>query len=377
MTDMRSGSPTTHVALADPPRPAPSRRSILLRIGLLLAVIGFVFVVVLPRLVDFEAVGAALSSLSPGQLAVLAIATVVAHVANAGPSRLLIPGLSWTRAVGADIAGRAVVSTIPGPTDVAVKFVLYRQWAIPGDVASAGIALAAFFELVSSLVLPLIATIGVVVTGHAVRPDVIWLTLVGMAIFVIATLVLIAINRSEQVARRAGEGLDRIARHVWPVFHKSPPSGIVGKIMAIRARSSRILSAEGIPGFGAAVAAKLAWFVVLEISLWSVGVGWDALPPATVLAAMAIVGIVALIPITPGAVGVSEVAYVGLLSTVAGPDAAGQITAAVLLFRIAQWLAPIPIGWIVLAVMRRSHLAELFHGDAADESQAPSVDGPS
>jgi hypothetical protein len=39
-----------------------------------------------------------------------------------------------------------------------------------------------------------------------------------------------------------------------------------------------------------------------------------------------------------------------------------QLTAAVMLFRIAQWLAPIPIGWVLLIVLRRGHWGELRGG---------------
>ena len=77
---------------------------------------------------------------------------------------------------------------------------------------------------------------------------------------------------------------------------------------------------------------------------------------------MAVVGIVALIPITPGAVGVTEVAYIGILTSIAGSGMSEQLTAAVMLFRIAQWLAPIPIGWVLLIVMRRGHWGELLGG---------------
>jgi uncharacterized membrane protein YbhN (UPF0104 family) len=110
------------------------------------------------------------------------------------------------------------------------------------------------------------------------------------------------------------------------------------------------------------VVAKLAWFVVLEVALWCVGVGPDVLPPSSVLAAMAVVGIVSLVPITPGAVGVTEVAYIGILTSIAGSGMSEQLTAAVMLFRIAQWLAPIPIGWVLLLVMRRGHWGELLGG---------------
>jgi putative heme transporter len=96
------------------------------------------------------------------------------------------------------------------------------------------------------------------------------------------------------------------------------------------------------------------------------------LPASVVLAAMAVVGIVALIPITPGGVGVFEVAYIGILSAVAGPGYTEQITAGVMLFRIAQWGAVIPIGWVLLLVMRGGHLTELL-GD--DNETLPPADG--
>jgi putative heme transporter len=370
MAEAPPGSAASPSSDPKPSGPAPSRRSILLRILLLVAVIGFVFVIVLPRVVDYDAVRATLAELTPTQLLALIGASIVGYIANAGPSRLLVPGLSWRRAVGADIAGRAVVSTVPGPTDVAVKIVLYRQWGIQPEAASVGIALAGFFELVSSLVLPLIATLGVVLAGRELRPDVNRLTAIGLTAFVIAAAVLIAMTRSESIARRVGNVLDWLARHLWPLVRKTPPGGIVERTLEVRERSAAILSRDGIPAFGAAVAAKLAWFVVLEICLWAVGVSWDVLPPSAVLAAMAVVGIVAFIPITPGAVGVSEVAYVGLLSTATGPAATPAITAAVLLFRIAQWLAPIPIGWVVLVFLRRDHLKDLLRGVTTGDSPA-------
>ena len=91
----------------------PSRRQIITRVLLLIAIALIVFVGILPRVVDYDAVRAALSSLSTTQLAVLVVATVIAYVANTAPTRILIPALSWPRAIGADLAARAVVSTIP------------------------------------------------------------------------------------------------------------------------------------------------------------------------------------------------------------------------------------------------------------------------
>src|SRR6476646_1217048 len=339
--------------------PGPSRRSIVMRVGLLLGIMVVVFVLILPRIVDFGAVAAALSTLTATQLAALFATTGLAYVANATPSRILVPELSWPHAVGADLAGRAVVSTIPGPTDIATRFLLYRQWAIPADIATAGIVFNAFFETLSDLVLPLIATLGVLLAGHAPRPTVAALSLIGVIILIFALLLLVAIVRSETLAGRLGRLLESLAGRFWGFFRRPPPSGIADGVLQVRERSQDMLSRRGALGFGAAVLARLAWFLVLQVSLWSVGVSSDVLGPSAVLTTMAAVALLALIPITPGAIGVSEIAYVVLLAAAAGDAMTAPITAAIVIFRFAQWFVPIPLGWTLLAIMRGSHWREL------------------
>jgi uncharacterized membrane protein YbhN (UPF0104 family) len=343
------------------------RRALVL-VGLIVLVFG----IVLPRLVDYDAVRAAIGGLSPGQLGLLGAATAAAYVAHAGPYRVLVPGLTWPRAVGSDLAARAVVSTVPGPTDVATRVVLFRQWSIPTPVASAGIALASLSEVFSYAALPLIAAAGVLISGNPVWSEVLLLALVVLIVLVAAALLLVAIMRSDSLAVKLGRWLERMAERIAKLLRRTPPAGIVDGMLDLRERSKAMLTTHGLLGFAAAVAAKLAWFVVLEVALWSVGIGPDVLSPTDVLAAMAVVWAVSLVPITPGAVGVTEVAYIGVLSSVAGPGVTEQLTAAVMLYRIAQWLVPIPIGWVLLLVMRRGHWAELLGSPGMATSQPAS-----
>jgi putative heme transporter len=353
-------------------QPTPSRREIAGRALVLVGVFLFVFGVVLPRLIDYDAVRSALAALTPGQLGLLVATSAVAYVANAGPTRVLVPGLSWPHAVGSDLAARAVVSTVPGPTDVAARLVLYRHWSIPTAIASAGIVLASLFETFAYFALPLIATAGLLVTGRPAESRALLLALIGLIVLVAAAILLASIVRSESLARRLGGGLDRLAQRIWKLFRKAPPTGIVEGILDLRERSKVILTQHGLRGFAAAVVAKLAWFVVLEVALWCVGVGPGVLPPSAVLAAMALVGMVSLVPITPGAVGVTEVAYIGILSSVAGSGLTEQLTVAVMLFRIAQWFVPIPAGWVLLLVMRRGHQGELLSGPDTGQPRSSS-----
>ena len=113
-------------------------------------------------------------------------------------------------------------------------------------------------------------------------------------------LLLVAIVRSESLAGRLGRLLESLAGRLWGLFRRPPPSGIAEGVMQVRERSQDMLSRRGALGFGAAVLARLAWFLVLQVSLWSVGVSSDVLAPSAVLTAMAAVALLALIPITPG-----------------------------------------------------------------------------
>jgi uncharacterized protein (TIRG00374 family) len=350
--------------------PTLSRRAIVGRAAVLIGILVVVFGIMLPRLVDYEAVRTTVAALTPWQIAILCVSSFIAYVANSGPYRVLVPGLSWPRAVASDLAARAVVSTIPGPTDVATRFALYRQWSIPTDAASAGIGLAALFETLSCFALPLIAFPGLLVLDHPTRSEGMVLVLIGLVVLAAATVLLVSLVRSEDLALRIGGWLDKMTTRIWTLFRKTPPTGIVEGMLALGERSKAMLTRRGLPAFGAAVVGRLAWFIVLEVALWSVGIGPEVLPPATVLAAMAVVGMVSLLPITPGAVGVAEVAYIGILSSVAGPGFTGQLTAAVSLFRIAQWFAPIPIGWVLLIVMRRGHWGNLFGSSEAPISSS-------
>ena len=353
MSDTGVGAASPSDARTPPiPRPGrPTSRHIVLAL-LILAV---VFIGVLPRIVDYRAVLAALAALDPGDVVLLAATTCLAYVANAAPYRILVPEVSWRHAVGADLAGRAVASTIPGPTDVATRVVLYTQWGVPLDRASAGLVIGGLLETVSALVLPLIAVVAIVIGGGTTEPAGAMLAAIGVLVLALGTAAFAAIVRSESLARHIGDWLARAIGWLFRRFRRPGPTGVADAVMRLRVEFHDILNRDGLEAYGAAVLAKLAWFLVFEVSLRACGIGPDVISPATVLATMAVVSIVALVPITPGALGISEVAYIGLLTAAIDPTYAAQLAAAVLLYRVAQWLIPIPLGWALFIVMRRGH----------------------
>ena len=93
-------------------------------------------------------------------------------------------------------------------------------------------------------------------------------------------------------------------------------------------------------------------FALLLMTLRFVGVDDDVLPWTQVFVVFALVQGLTVFPITAGDAGVSEIAYIGMLTAAAGEEWVNQITAAVLIFRILTWLLLIPVGLGVLGFWR-------------------------
>src|SRR5262245_3854285 len=74
-----------------------SRRAAILRSGAILGILFVVFVVILPRFFDYEAVLAAFRALTPAQIALMSCLAVVAFVLSGPLFSAVIPGLNVPR----------------------------------------------------------------------------------------------------------------------------------------------------------------------------------------------------------------------------------------------------------------------------------------
>ena len=84
-----------------------------------------------------------------------------------------------------------------------------------------------------------------------------------------------------------------------------------------------------------------------------------------ILFVQGIVILITSIPLTPGSVGIAGLAFASLFSLIAASDASDLIAAGVILFRLAMWLLPIPIGWLVTLRWQAKTGRKLFGGGAA------------
>ena len=110
---------------------------------------------------------------------------------------------------------------------------------------------------------------------------------------------------------------------------------------------------------------------MLVLALRIVGLGADILSLGQIFIVWVIVLMITAIPITPGGIGIAEMAYIWLFSQIAGDQYADLIAAGVILFRLAQWFMPIPIGWVSVGLWRR----QISNGQLPNPFTLPATDG--
>ena len=101
--------------------------------------------------------------------------------------------------------------------------------------------------------------------------------------------------------------------------------------------------------------AQVILYVLLTVALRTVGVGADLLDWSEILLVQGLAIILTSIPITPGSVGVAALVYIGFFNLITNGAAPNEIAAGVILYRLATWLMPIPIGWIVTLRWQSRH----------------------
>ena len=113
-------------------------------------------------------------------------------------------------------------------------------------------------------------------------------------------------------------------------------------------------------------------FALLLMAIRFTGTPEAAISWPQVFVVYAVVQGLTVLPITAGDAGVSEIAYIGLLTAAAGSQYVNQITAGVLIFRVLTWIVIIPIGLGTLAVWQRvtrRRATRAAEGSASDEAE--------
>jgi putative heme transporter len=338
-----------------PPGPAARRRPGWLRVAqaaLSLGVVAAIFVLVLPQIASYSSVWQTLTTLGWPQVTVVAAVSIFNLFTYWAQMVAAMPGLTLAQAAVNNQSSTTVANIMPGGGAIAVgvAVAMFRSWGFTGPEIGLLVSTTGVWNSFMKLALPVAALGLLAVTGEATGA-LIAPAAAGLGILA-GSLVLFALALwRPSFARGIGNGLGRARSFAGRLVHRPPANDWGGAAVRFRDQTIRLLARRWIPLTLTTVISHLGLYAVLLVALRALGVSAREVSWAQVLAVFAFARLLSAIPITPGGLGVVELALIGGLYA-AGHARAGvpasefraQVTAATLLFRTLTYGIQIPLG---------------------------------
>jgi uncharacterized protein (TIRG00374 family) len=311
-------------------------------------VTGLAFYVALPAFTKVLSAWPKLFHLSFLWLAVMLVAEVASFVCAMTLLRLLLRTKQWFTVVAALLVGNAVTNVLPAG-DVAGAGVQYQMLAIGGinaDAAAGGLAAASIIGLAGLFLLP-VCILPAILGGLPVSAGLehaAYLGIVGFVLIVAFGATLLTTNGLlTWLARTAQRFLNALPKRKTKT--KDLPERLIAERNLVRTNLGRrwreaVLLIGGRIGFD---------YLALLCALRATGANPNA---PLVLLAYAATAVIALVPLTPGGLGVVEASLSGLL-VLAGVGSASAIIATLAYRLVTYWLPILAGGGVYVAFRHR------------------------
>lgn len=317
-----------------------------------LAIIGGIFVGVLPRIADLSEVWASIRAMTWLEIASL-LAVTVWNIVTYWPVMVSsLPGLTYSQAAVVNQSSTAIANTIPGGGVIAigVTYAMFTSWGFSTPAIALFEIVTGIWNNFMKLTLPVVALALLAFTGKATGA-LILASVIGIAVLVGAVVLLFLVLWKERFARAVGSVMGRGASRVLGWMRRGPVETWGEAAVRFRAQTIDLVRTRWVIMSVATVVSHLSLFLVLLVALRHLGVSEQEVSWVQALGVFAFVRLISALPITPGGLGVVELGYIGGL-VLAGGDRE-QVVAAVLVFRVLTYLLQIPLGALAYVVWQR------------------------
>jgi uncharacterized protein (TIRG00374 family) len=324
-------------------RPAKSTRRRVLQSLFSLVLVVAIFVFVLPQVADVSKVWDNIRAMTWLEVTTLLLIAVWNLATYWFVWVACLPGLKLSQAAVASQASTAVANTVPGGSylSVGITYAMFHSWGFRRSVITLALLVSGLFNNFAKLAVPVIALVCLALQGNVTAGRVI-AGLLGIAALVAAILVFTLVLRTEESAARLGNTAARVASFFTRLVRRPPATGWDIAVTRFREKTIGLMRTRWHDITLATLISHLSLYLVLLVTLRHIGVSDADVSWAEVLAAFAFARLVTAIPLTPGGLGVVELALTGAL--VAAGGGKPEVVAAVLVYRALTYVLPIPIG---------------------------------
>jgi putative heme transporter len=320
--------------------------------GLSLAIVVATFVYFLPTIADYGKVWDVVQDISAPWIAALAGATLVNVVTFAPPWQVALPGLSFIQALTVTQASTALSIVVPGglAAGVAGSFAVLRRWGFPSREITRAITLTGLWNQFLNLTYPIVGVFALTVVGEQ-SAALATAAFIGVAVLGVVVTGFVVILVSNRLAEDIGSLAARAANWSLGKIRRGPVSWSGASFERFRESTGHFVQRRWHLLTATSMVGSLSVFAVLLVTLRAVGVPSSEVSTVEAFAAWSLVRIVGTIPITPGGLGVVELALSGALVGFGGGNA--HVVAAVLLYRFLTTVPTLVLGLAAAFTWRR------------------------
>jgi len=339
-TDRDAAAPVAATAASiDAAQARPLTWKNIVKRAIVVVVAGVAFYLVLPKLIDVLGAWPRLSTLNPAWFAVALAAEVLSFICNFALQRLALRTKAWFPVITASLSGNAVTDSLPGgaAAGAAVQYSLLTTAGFDTGTAVGGLTAFSLLGIGGLLALPVFA-LPAILAGVPASADLVHTAMVGIGAFIAFAVFGMIILRADWPLAAAGRLVQRLRNRVTR-GRRPPMTGLDQRLLDQRDAIRQVLDKK--------------WWQAVLLTAGRLGFDYGCLlaalratgthpQPSVVLLAYAAANIIALLPLTPGGLGIVEASLTGLLilARVRGGDA----LLATLAYRVASYWLPLLAG---------------------------------
>jgi uncharacterized membrane protein YbhN (UPF0104 family) len=330
-----------------------TRKRLLLAAGGLALVVATVFFL-LPMIADYEDVWDVVTQLTWGWIVALLAITAVNLATFAPPWMVTLPGLRFVQAFEMTQASTALSIVVPGgpAAGAAASFGMLRSWRFARREITRALTLVSLWNQFLNLGFPIVAVFLLTISGEGERTALLaTAAFVGVAALGVGVTGFVLVLTSGRLAFAVGELAARLASWALGKVRRGPVDWGGPSFERFRTAAGDLVRRRWHALTVASLVGSLSVFAVLLVSLRALNVPASEVSATEAFAAWALVRLLATIPITPGGIGVVELALTSTLVAFGGNNAG--VVAAVLVFRFLTMVPTIVIGLIAAGTSRR------------------------
>jgi uncharacterized membrane protein YbhN (UPF0104 family) len=236
-------------------------------------------------------------------LVVALFAEAASFVCTFGMQRIVLRTRGWFAIVTAALTGNTVTNVLPGgdAAGAAVQFRMLETAGIDPDAAAGGLTASSLLSIGGLLMLPIL-TLPAVLGGSRVNHALVNTALLGVAGFIVYVALAVLLMQTDRPLRLVGRGAQWLMNKLRR--HRAPVTGLDHRLLRQRDQIRGALGREW-KQILLLVVGRLGFdFLCLLATIRATG---SDPHPWLVLLAYSAAGVIALIPATPGGLGIVEV----------------------------------------------------------------------